>query len=323
MLRIRLFQACLLSAALVCASTAGAVEMIFLQDFGCDGTGDENCGGVATTPQTWNQLPNTWDPGDGGETYQSNNPTYVGVVETIRVDGDTRSVTSTPAAFSVTTRNWDIHNGEQNPWVSGYRDGSNTDMQGNMLGHVDANYSNWEDNFYQIDGIILDADLTDIQLMFSYDSWIEDDIDGFAVAFSFDGGADFDLLNPTGSSDMQYRDLGDSDQSLNNLVGEAGPDVMGFDGHEPNGDMAGTAMFDLSAVGAAGQTLSLRFAFASNGSSQQEGINIDNIKVTGTCPPGSSGPNCGPPGTVVPEPGSLALALLGLTAIYRHRKKAR
>ena len=289
--------------------------------------------GAATTPQTWVEGPNAYDLGDGGNTYTSNNPNFAGVTESITADGDTRVLThgSQPANFSVTGRNWNIHNGAQDPWISGYRPGGdNPNMSGNMLGHVGSvdaegnitnpNYDNYEDNYYQIDGIVLHADLTDIQLMFDYDSWIESDIDGFAVAFDFDGGTSFELLDTfTMDSDMDYRNLGSSDQSLNNLVGESG-DVIGFDGNA-GGEMAGTAMFNLSTVGAAGQTLSLRFAFASNGSSHQEGINIDNIKVTGICDPGS--PDCDPPGTGAPEPGSLALALLGLTAVYRQRKKTR
>ena len=126
---------------------------------------------------------------------------------------------------------------------------------------------------------------------------------------------------------MLYRDLGvtcspDStigDGSLNALTGEAtacGNVIRGFDGHQV-GSMAGTALFDLSDL--AGQQISLRFAFASNNTGAlAEGINIDNIKVT-QCVPGD--PDCDPPQGDVPEPSSAALALLGVTALWRRRKQ--
>jgi hypothetical protein len=79
-------------------------------------------------------------------------------------------------------------------------------------------------------------------------------------------------------------------------------------------------MFDLS--GFEGQTVSIRFAFTTNdlNSGSGDGINIDNIKITGVCAGGTSGPNCSPPpGGGVPEPASLGLALLGLTAVWRRR----
>lgn len=300
--------------------SAHALEIIFFQDFGCDGGSNDDCG-AATTPQSWTQVNSNPDR------YVSNNPNYAGVTETINSDNSTR-IEGNPSNFSVTGRNWDIHDGDDNQWVSGYKDpdtdadNRNPNMSGNMLGHEDENYDYHEDNYYQIDGIQLSSLLTDIQLMFDYDSWIDSDVDAFGVAFSTDGGNDFNILNPTNDSDMQYRDVGTSsdDQSLNYLLGESSGTVRGFDGMEPGGDMAGTAMFDLS--GFAGQTLSLRFAFATNSSgSLKEGINIDNIKVTGVCTSGS-GPDCDqPPGTGVPEPGSLALAMLGLTALYRRRQR--
>lgn len=73
----------------------------------------------------------------------------------------------------------------------------------------------------------------------------------------------------------------------------------------------------------AGDTVSLRFAFASGGDSYQaEGINIDNVKLTGVCTSGD-GPRCKPPGdgNDVPAPASLALAALGVMAVRRRREK--
>ena len=83
-------------------------------------------------------------------------------------------------------------------------------------------------------------------------------------------------------------------------------------------DMAGLAMFDI-ADSYAGGTISLRFAFASDGdSSQAEGINIDNIMVTGCL---SGDPTCDDPPGDVPAPASLALAAFGVMALRRHRSK--
>ncbi len=315
---------------LLAMPAAQAEEIIFFQDFGCDGGVNDNCG-AATTPQSWSYV-------GGTATYQTFNAQY-GVTETISADSSTR-IEDNPSNFSVTGRNWDIHDGDDNPYVSGYKDpgsATNPNMSGNMLGHEDENYDHHEDNYYQIDGIQLASNIDSAQLMFDFDSWINGwvdgykDVDGFAVAIAVGGGG-FDLLNPTGDSDMQYRKLGDvgvpdgniGDGSLNALVGEStayGADIYGFDGWDSTMNMAGTAMFDLS--GFAGQTISLRFAFASNSSgSLAEGINIDNIKVTQVCTSGS-GPDCDtPPGTGVPEPASAALALLGLTAMVRRRRRA-
>ena len=328
-------------AAFLASPIAYSAEIIFFQDFGCDdGTdGSSDSCGAPTTPQVWNQVANP--DGNGGETYESTDNVW-GVTETIRVDASTR-VEPNPSPFSVTGRNWDIHDGDDNEWVSGYKDpGSNTNpnMSGNMLGHEDENYDVFEDNYYQLDGIELADNLIEATLMFDFDSWIDDDVDGFGVAISTDG-VDFDLLDPTGDSDMQYRLLGmvnipdgnEGDASLNELLGEGtttGDDIIGFDGHDGVDEfgnavfteMAGTAMFDL--IGFAGDTISLRFVFASNSSgSLQEGINIDNIKVTAMCADGEL-PDCDtPPGGGVPEPSTLALAMLGLTFAYRRRVKAK
>lgn len=353
-------KSCLLAATLslgVAALPATADEIIFYQDFGCDGGTSDGCG-AATTPQDWTLV-----SGDAGSDvkYESTNADW-GVTETLFSDRSTRDETN-PSLFSVTGRNWDIHDGEDNPYVSGYRDPSsdpamrNENMSGNMLGHEDENYDQYEDNYYQIDGIDIASNTVSATLEFEFDSWIRgflangyDDVDGFAVAYAVGGSSDFSRLDPTAASAMQYRLLGvacnpDSvigDRSLNALTGESttcGSEIWGFDGHGTTGTtlsgsadaMAGTALFDLS--GLRGQTISLRFAFASNNAynacgdssscaSVAEGINIDNIKVSQVCVSGS-GPDCEPPGTSVPEPASVALALLGLTAYARRRRQTR
>ncbi len=90
----------------------------------------------------------------------------------------------------------------------------------------------------------------------------------------------------------------------------------------------GVAMFDLSGLDLAGDDqVNIRFAFASSNSNVAEGINIDRIRIKGDCVAGSTvigGSNNGcdnPPGGGVPEPGTLALGMIGLAAMYRRSRK--
>lgn len=224
-----------------------------------------------------------------------------------------------------TTRNFNVHHKDTNPYAGG-TSGSmvNHNMMNQVLGHVYADYNGHEDNYYQIDGLDLTG-FTDLSLMFEFDSWIESDSpDGFAVAISDDDGASWDLLTPNGASEMQYRQIGTvGDNSLNVMTGQSGATgaaIVGFDGHENGGNMEGTAMFDIS-DSFAGDSVSLRFAFASDGDSNQaEGINIDKIKLRGCIPPD---PDCDTPGggNNVPAPATLVLAALGVMAVRRRRAK--
>ncbi len=265
----------------------------------------------------------------------------LGANEFIYADNQTRTVS---CSFSLCgqgqsysngyIKNFDVHHQSTNPYAGGNGNAGdpmkhNPNMMGQVLGHVKANYDGYEDNFYQIDNIALSSSMTDFQLMFEFDSWIRSDSpDGFAVAISSNGGSSWSLLNPTANSDMQYAQIGTvGDSSLNALTGQAtygGAPIIGYDGFDSYGnmiDMAGTAMFDIANT-YAGSTISLRFAFASGASSEAEGINIDKVKVTGVCTSGS-GPDCDDPpsGGDIPEPGSLALAMLGVAAVYRSRKR--
>lgn len=195
--------------------------------------------------------------------------------------------------------NWGVHDGYYNKWISGNADGvieqgytgnTGSNMSGNVLGHRFYNYDSNEWSDYTIHDIDLAADWTNIQLMFDYDSWIQEDGDYFSV-WARDEMDNYTVLTPTMDSDMQF-----------------GGNYWGFDGHES--PMMGVAMFNLSVF--AGETIDLVFGFDSNGYGNQEGINIDNIKITADNPP--------PPPPGVPEPATLGLMMLGATALYRRRK---
>ena len=232
--------------------------------------------------------------------------------------------------------NWGVHDQSTNSWASGGLPYANPHMSGNVMGHVFHNYDNNEATYYQIDNIHIDSHLDYASLMFDFDSWVEDDKDGFAVAICANGTCSdgyWDLLLPTSGSDMQYRPLGEYTKLDNLTEYDSGPlcggtsnQNCGFDGHDASMVMAGKAMFDLSAY--IGDTIDLRFAWASDGTtggtcyfgdgtsstsscSTAEGINIDNIKIKG----GKDTPG-------VPEPSSIALMMLGATAFYRRRRSA-
>ncbi len=227
----------------------------------------------------------------------------------------------------VNTNNWGVHNGTQNPWTSGGDPYPNPNMQGNVLGHIDgyrgyssgSGYHSKERSYYEID-LDLSAS-TGSKLSFDFDSWIDYDLsDGFnVIAYQDDGypagaldTAGFTLLTPTLDSDMQYDpDMnGNFYGQLDNVSGY----VEGFNGHNPNMMMAGTAMFSLSQFD--GQMITLRFSFGSNKEyySNPEGINIDNILVSDYDTP----PPPGPPG--IPEPTGLSLLGLGLLGFIHRRK---
>ena len=328
-------KALVVALSLTAAPLSQAAEILFFQDFGCDGMASSNCG-AATTPPTWtlagNSATNTTGGTEPGKRYTTTRSD--GVVETIFAD-DSTSTQASSGNFSVTGKNWNIHKGSQNTQASGYRSPNsvnNPNMSGNMLGHQVGNSdylpNTYEDNFYQISNLSLDSDLQSAMLTFDFDSLIRNDGDGFAVAVSNNSGTTFSLLTPVltsanADSDMQYRSLTPYAGDLRIWTGQTGSTQTGFDGNGSGQLKAGTAMFDLTAF--KGQTIQLRFAYASNslnGSTlSSEGINIDNIKVSGVCTTGT-GPTCDTPNTTVPEPASLGLALLGLTGVaWRRRAK--
>ena len=347
----------LLLSTVAIAPAAYSDSIIFSQDFGCNpgiNQASGACAGQSATPQTWTQI-NSGSGIDGPSITPSGNqqydsttkqvvgsPNVASVKESIYVGSNSSTQSSAPNNFSVTPRNWDIHDGSTAVNISGYRQPgtsanptSNTNMKGNMLGMVvtDSGSSQTlpganESNFYQISGLKLDgigSTFNGANLSFDFDSYIWPDGDGFALAIatSSNGGlsySSFSLLTPTAGSAMQYRTLPGgvgNNANLSALTGQ-GATATGFDGNG-NGT-AGTALFDLS--GFAGKTVALRFAFTTNSSTagSADGINIDNIKISESCTSGSTSGSCTPP-PGVPEPASMALVLLGVGAAYRRRPR--
>ncbi len=239
------------------------------------------------------------------------------------------------------TNNWGLHDKDTNTPIR-------AGLTGNVMGHIGNdnggtgtnNYRPLETSYYEITVDLSLFNLANRQLMFDYDSWISTVFldDGFnVVAYTGDFltgtstdlwlegtvGNNLTLLAPTGASDMQYdADLtsGGAFTRLDDISGFA--DDPGQDAFTGTGSslMTGVAMFDLS--GFDHDQFNLRFSFGSGTASTAEGINIDNVKITGDCINGGTDPTCQPPGTGVPEPASLALAALGLTVMYRRRSKA-
>jgi hypothetical protein len=317
-------------AALAMAPGAHAEEItVFTQNFEVDLNWTQDTLTDGKTPYNGQTT-----GGESGERYSYTHTTGIqtGVKETIFTDQSTASVGSTPSNFSVTTRNWDIHDGTQNTNVSGYRtpnNATNTNMQGNIFGHVKSGSSlpdELEDNFYQISGLNLSS-FESASLQFDFDAFIKNDGDAFGVGISTDGINFIPLLPASGMayttdldthSDGVHSDYYDGD--LRSWIGSSGGNQIGFNGGGAN--TAGTAIFDLTPH--LGNSVSIRFAFTTNNlnSGSGDGINIDNIKITGRCAEGTSGPGCEPPppGGGVPEPASLSLALLGLTAAIKRRR---
>ena len=240
------------------------------------------------------------------------------------------------------TNNWGLHDKDTNLPIN---DGN---LSGNVMGHIGndnggtgtQNYRPLETSYYEISIALSLFQQDNRQLMFDYDSWIRINNvdDGFNVV-AYTGNPlpttgspeswlepedevaiNLELLDPTGASQMQYdRDLGSAGNftRLDDVSGFRDADGLdAFTGQDPS-DMTGVAMFDLSTY--EHDVFNLRFSFGTGTASTAEGINLDNVKITGDCISGS-GPTCDPPGGGVPEPASFALVALGLTALYRRRR---
>jgi hypothetical protein len=226
---------------------------------------------------------------------------------------------------------WSVHNG--NSSGSTTVGGTNNMQVGHNGIYNNGYYNKREQSVYTFS---VDATGFDnLSLMFNYDSLISsDDFDGASlVAYkgTFNattiGNSGYTLLNP--SSGFPYEPLsgGDGAQLAVAQFGAAA-DTVGFQapqpgyGSNPNGGQDGTAMFDVSAAGFDNSIINFRLAFGSNSANQYSGINFDNFKLTGSdCT--YVGGSCEPPdgGGGVPEPASITLAMLGLAAAYRSRKK--
>ncbi len=245
------------------------------------------------------------------------------------------------ALKSTHAENWGVH------WED-----SNTEVQAGLVnkvvGHIGNGlsgiydgtdkYANNEKSIYTVQFDLSEVnDDNMFKLSFKYDAEIYENNswnhgDGFSVAAytgtlqnTFDGSSITDLQLLTPASGMNY-------VAVNNSAGSSLNSLNGSDQGFQDFGQSGTAMFDLAGLGLAGQSqVNIRFAFASGASSVNEGINIDKIRITGTCATSAAGDGsfsgCNPPddppsGGQIPEPGTLALSILGLAAIYRRRHAA-
>jgi len=262
--------------------------------------------------------------------------------------------TFTEAVNSTHPSRWGFHDDDTNIYLNNNNNGS---LIGNVVGHIGntdhtqgaanssyRNYANQEQSIYTMQVDLTGVANNGLKLMFNFDSWIYDDnIDGFNIAAytgTLNNSLSASAVNASGTnsdlvavstalagSDMIYRNLTHSNNRLDDTNGYS----SGFNGDGAAGDnMHGVAMFDLSGLGLAGNSsVNLRFAFGSSNSNTAEGINIDKIKIIGNCVAGSTaiggshnGCDDPPSGGNVPEPTTLALSILGLSAVYRRRRKA-
>ena len=138
---------------------------------------------------------------------------------------------------------------------------------------------------------------------------------------TFTGAVGYSLLQTntgTGNGEFAYRDIGGGQLDNAQFGSNAGSDLA----FNPNGNQGalktGTALFDLS--GFTNQIVNFRLAFGSNGSNNSDGIAFDNFNLTGSDCTGMGG-SCEDMVASVPEPASLALAMIGLAGAYDMRKK--
>lgn len=165
-----------------------------------------------------------------------------------------------------------------------------------MMGHA-TTYGNNEYSYYQISGLTLTG--SNLRMQFDYAGSFESHFDRFNVLIGTTISPPGGLATPTLGSNMQFINLGDNHQpSLGQFA---------YDTSTSSGGAFGLAEFDLSAF--VGQTVDIRFQFGSDASVVAGGFNMDNLNITNN--------------STVPEPGSLALAALGLTGLcFGRRRKA-
>ena len=249
--------------------------------------------------------------------------------------------------------NWGVHHQNTNPWVDG--DPFNPAiLNGNVLGHVGSsnggggtvNHANYEDSYYEFT-----VDLSNWQVdtfKFEFDTWIRKHSgDGWnVVAYSgnsvgtrnIGNPANLTLLNPISGA------LYDEDQNSTDAGGSKIDELSGFHQRATgmNGvgcsstnqsacpNMQGVAMFDATQLDSFDGLTTIRLSFGSDEGGVAEGINIDNIMLSGICAGSTSGGGNGPnsctpggggPGGTAPAPGTLALAALGLIAMRRRLTK--
>lgn len=215
--------------------------------------------------------------------------------------------------------NWRVHNGSGTN--SGAKPGTYSGASGNMVGH-NGFYSNKEKSIFTFS---VDATGFDnLSLMFDWGAILRDSTYDGVSLIAYTGTLN---TSTTGAPTADYTLLTDTTGGLAYSVNTGGylsgaqygsPDygtVTGYNGSGSPYAEGGTAMFDVSGAGFSNEVVNFRLAFGSSNSNNSDGINFDNFKVTGDCIG-----DCGPGGGV-PEPGTLTLAVLGMAAAYRTRRK--
>jgi hypothetical protein len=202
----------------------------------------------------------------------------------------------------------------------------NAAISGNRVGHYNGFYNANERSIFSFSIDATGFDLT--KLSFDFRSILRDygnpDRDGASlVAYTgtFNettlGNNSYQLLS-TNNGEFVYENVDPNSQLDEAQFGT--PNTGPFTGFANDVNNEGTAMFDLTGLGFSNEIVNFRLAFGSTDSYNSDGIVFDNFKLEGSDCTGPGG-SCQMGGGSVPEPASLALAMIGLAGIYGARKK--